>query len=297
MDIMPPWTYTETLPVVRIGKTPNRVNGGNNMGAVRITPNLYAVTSQIISHPTDCASYLIDGEEPVLIDCGTGRGHAKLLENIAETGVPVRDLYCVIGTHGHFDHLAGITALRQENPRLMLAMHDADADQIENADQKRTCADWFFGDRMEPEKVNIRLQDGYVFNVCGYSFRIISAPGHTPGSIFILAEIDGRRILFIGDAFVPGNDIVGSSYSDWVTTINLLPALEFDMILPGHISQFFSLPMLAPYIPFVPRSLADTVYNLVVNNLPKRLYWEFSSYQYSQIFPKFAKLPKSSGKS
>ena len=119
--------------------------------------------------------YLVVGtESALLIDTGFGEG--DLPAHIATlTDLPVT----VVNTHFHGDHTLG----NKYFPEVYI--HTEDAPLVQ-----------------EPSAKLIPIYDGYTFDLGGRELRVITVPGHTPGSICLL---DGTsNILFTGDSPRPG---------------------------------------------------------------------------------------------
>jgi len=256
---------------------------------MKITEHLHLVADSVFTHAWDCAVYAVKGENgAVLIDCGAGRGHEKLIGNLARIGIAPADIHAVIASHCHFDNIAGLERLRAGNPDITLAAHEKDADAIENGDPGLTCTDWYFGSEMPPQKVDATLHDGDAFFAAGISFDIISAPGHTPGSIFIRAEIDGKSVLFLGDAFSPSCGRVGCDFDDWRDTLGKALDSGCDYCLPGHVMQSIGSPFSVALTPGMPKVLRKGIFDIFGNTLAKP-FWDFSSFQYEHIMPMLAK--------
>ena len=140
--------------------------------------------------------------ESVLIDAANE--HEKLLELC--TRLNVRR---VLETHGHFDHIAAVPAMREAGYEV--AISSADAPML-----KKVGYDVFIDDAEVIEVGNLRL-------------HAIHNPGHTPGSISFL--IEGAPVLFSGDTLFPGG--VG----------NTKAALgDFDAIIRSVDNKLFTLP-------------------------------------------------------
>lgn len=259
------------------------------MRPIEVTKHVWVLGDQMMSHAHDCGFFLVMGARPVLIDCGCGEGHASLTRNLRRLRVSPGDIDCVICTHGHYDHTAGITRLRAENPEIRMAAHAFEADQIENGDTELTCAGWMFGKEIAPERVDVRFMGGETFEAGGLEFEIIHAPGHTRGSICVRVSVGGRRVLFTGDSMGSGNDRVGSDFEEWKRTLERLAELEFDLLLPGHLNQWVLNPYCATLAQPFSRQFGRKAFDFLMNH-GIELFWNASVFQYSHVTPIFAKL-------
>jgi hydroxyacylglutathione hydrolase len=205
---------------------------------VRLVGDLYVVAGNVVSHSWDANAYLIAGEEPVLIDCGGSLGYGALRHNLGQLGYEPKDIGRVIATHGHWDHLAGMEQLRKESDA-SLFIHRADREPVETGDPDRTAA-FLYGLTFPPLVVNGELEDGQKLRVGEYRLRVIHTPGHTPGSVSLLVEIEGKKVLVAGDTLWGGfHPKILSDLDAWEASLEKLAALEFDAVTIGH-----SAPML-----------------------------------------------------
>ena len=99
----------------------------------------WVVSGEKLTHPWDANSYLIVGDEPTLIDCGSSEGYAALKRDLQSFGYAPKDIRRVIATHGHWDHLSGTAQLREESDA-QLFLHPAECEQDETGDAERTAA-------------------------------------------------------------------------------------------------------------------------------------------------------------
>ena len=138
--------------------------------------------------------------EAVLVDAANE--HELLLEVSRATGVRR-----VLTTHGHWDHIQAVTAMRDAGIDVGIA--DADARMLPGYD-------FVIPDDTEIEVGDLRL-------------RTIANPGHTPGSTSFLLE--GHPILFSGDTLFPGGP--GTTAT---------PEGDFDLIIESIDRRLFTLP-------------------------------------------------------
>ena len=124
-------------------------------------------------------------------------------------------------THGHFDHVGAVRELFSET--------DCDV-YISEADLS-----------LPPMITNGRLFYTHTYpasgalTLAGLTFRVLPTPGHTPGSVCLLAG----DTMFSGDTLFRGScgrtDFPGGSWEQISASLKTLAALPGDYrVLPGH---------------------------------------------------------------
>jgi glyoxylase-like metal-dependent hydrolase (beta-lactamase superfamily II) len=147
--------------------------------------------------------------DAVLLDAANE--HERLLELCRTLGVRQ-----VLETHGHWDHIQAVPAVREAGYRVAITAGDAG---------------------MLPSYDDI-LEDDSVIQVGRLRLRTIHSPGHTPGSMCFLLE--GHPLMFSGDTLFPGGpgNTFGSdeAFDQIIEQIDrrlfTLPAET--LVLPGH---------------------------------------------------------------
>jgi glyoxylase-like metal-dependent hydrolase (beta-lactamase superfamily II) len=147
--------------------------------------------------------------EAVLVDAANE--HERLLELC--TGLGVRS---VIETHGHFDHIQAVPAVRDAGLRVAVTAEDA---------------------AMLPSYDDV-LEDESVIEVGRLRLHTILTPGHTPGSMCF--KLDGAPILFSGDTLFPGGP--GNTQGDATRFAQIIEQVDRKLftlppdtlVLPGH---------------------------------------------------------------
>ena len=178
----------------------------------------------------NCNSYLISGGVPTLIDPGHLHLMPQLEAGMARDGFSFDDIRLVIATHPHPDHCEGILDFVERPARV--TMHEAAegflgtfTDQWEGMTGKSLPA---FSMDFYLRRGRLRLGED--------NFQVIETPGHAPGSICLYWE--DEKVLFSGDVVfnrsVGRVDLPGGSPSDLIQSLNLLMALDVDLLLPGH---------------------------------------------------------------
>jgi len=206
--------------------------------AVTIVSGIYLIGGMNITRSEDAAAYLIDfGKELVMIDSGAGKT-AKLLEqNIRDAGFDPQAISTLILTHRHIDHIGAAPYFR-EHFGCRILMHDLDADAVEKGDPVQTVANWY-ETTFPPTPVDIRIsgeEETLMFN--GETLHILHTPGHTPGSLSLYLDRDGRRILFGQDIHGPFFPRLGADLRAWRQSMEKLLDLKADILCEGHFGIF-----------------------------------------------------------
>jgi glyoxylase-like metal-dependent hydrolase (beta-lactamase superfamily II) len=147
--------------------------------------------------------------EAVLIDAANE--HELLLEVCRATGVRR-----VLTTHGHFDHIQAVTAVRNAGIDVGIASEDA---------------------AMLPS-YDFVIPDEDVIEIGGLRLHTVHTPGHTPGSTCFLVE--GHPILLSGDTLFPGGpgntSFENASFEQIIESIDrrLFTLPPETLVLPGH---------------------------------------------------------------
>ena len=149
--------------------------------------------------------------DAVLIDAANE--HERLLELCNTLGVKR-----VLETHGHFDHIGAIPAMREAGYEVAVTAADAP--------------------RLAEVGYDVFLDDKEVVEVGKLRLHVIHNPGHTEGSMSF--KVEGAPLLFTGDTLFPGGP-GNTSYDggDFSTIIKSITERMFvfpddTLVLPGH---------------------------------------------------------------
>lgn len=203
------------------------------MEPVKITNEVYRIGGSDMTDARDCAVYLLNLDELVLIDIGSGAGLQNLIRNIEVLGLNPADISTIILTHCHVDHIGGAAAFREQfGTRLIV--HNLDAEIVERGDRRLTAA-FCFNIDFQPLMVDTKLiGEKGVIDIGKNKIFWLHTPGHTPGSISVFMDIDDRRILFPQDIAAPLLKEFDCDTAAWMESINKLLTLDADILCDGH---------------------------------------------------------------
>ena len=167
---------------------------------------------KVVVGPVDNNVFVVRCRETgdaVLLDAANE--HELLLDLCRRLGVR-----SVLETHGHWDHIQAVPAVRDAG--YDVAVTAADADMLDAYDSV--------------------LEDESVIEVGRLRLHTIATPGHTPGSMCF--RVEGTPLLFSGDTLFPGGPgatkFPGGDFPTIIESIDrrLFTLPPETLVLPGH---------------------------------------------------------------
>lgn len=203
------------------------------MKAHEIFSGIYIVGGPDLTDGRDGCVYLLHLDELILIDSGAGWSVEQIVKNIGRLGLDPRNLTRVLLTHCHIDHIGGAPEIRRRFGS-HLYIHRLDAPPLEQGDPILTAATWY-QTTFPPTAVDVQFHlPEEILTVGDQRVVCLHTPGHTPGSISIYLDRDGKRILFAQDLHGPLLREFGSNLEDWDRSTRRLLDLEADILCEGH---------------------------------------------------------------
>lgn len=203
------------------------------MKSYEIVNDIFIVGGPDITDGRDGCVYLLNLGELILIDTGAGWSVEKMIQNVQSLGLDCKDLSKVLLTHCHIDHIGGVPQIKKRFGS-KIYIHELDALPLEQGDSVLTAATWY-QTTFPPTSVDVKFKLPEEILVIGnQKIYCLHTPGHTPGSISIYLDCDGKRILFAQDLHGPLLEEFGSSLHDWDRSTQTLLNLEADILCEGH---------------------------------------------------------------
>ncbi len=199
-----------------------------------ICDHVYAVGGPDLSAPEDAFVYLVDaGSELVAVDSGVGYGISRIEDNIRSLGFEPAQIWHIIATHCHIDHIGGLAVLKERYGSKVIA-HELDRKGIEGNNSDLTAAG-MYGVDYRPVKIDILLKgDQEKLRLGDLDFHFLHTPGHTPGSISVYIDTSDGRVLFGQDIHGPFSPAWGSNLTDWRASMQKLIDLRAEILCEGH---------------------------------------------------------------
>jgi metallo-beta-lactamase class B len=199
----------------------------------------------------DLAAYLIHTDDGDILIDGTLKQNVPLIErNIATLGFKVSNIKILLNSHAHYDHAAGLAALKHDSGAVLYASaKDAPILESGRIDFGPTASDPF-----PPVKVDKIVKDDETIELGGTKLTMHLTPGHTPGctSWTMPVSEDGaaHTAIFYCSTSVAGNPLVNNKAypqiaSDYEASFAKLRTIKADVFLAPHAQFYHPLQKLA----------------------------------------------------
>jgi len=140
----------------------------------------------------------------------------------------------IVNTHAHFDHVGGNAELKKRTGA-KICIHPEEAPLLKNLSRQGL----MFGLRVEDSPPPDRfIREGDVLEVGKLKLRVLDTPGHSPGSVSLVVEGEGR--ILVGDLIFQGSvgrtDLPGGSHETLIRSVEdkIFTFPPKTQLYPGH---------------------------------------------------------------
>ena len=227
----------------------------------RIIGNIYWVGSY------DLSTYLVATPQGhILINTGVGDTAQQIKSSVEQLGFKVADVKFLTSTHGHWDHVAGMAALKKMTGAA-LVVSEPDKPLLESGGKADFRVGSVEGSWFEPVKVDRTFVDGGTLSLGGTVLTAHLHPGHTKGATSFTTEVREnnktyRVVIANMGSINPGVTVTGMpAYpgieQDYARTFARQRAMTVDVFLSSHATQFRMHEKYKPGDPYNPDRFVD----------------------------------------
>jgi glyoxylase-like metal-dependent hydrolase (beta-lactamase superfamily II) len=191
------------------------------MKLISLTPQSFASNCYLLV--CDTHAYVVDPSASVERILSSLREHNAVCDGI-------------LLTHGHFDHMLSLDALKDALPDAPIMIHATDAENL--ADGEKNAFATFFGYQHAYRSADKLLREGDRLPLGDEYLTVLHTPGHTKGSVCYLSS-DGTLLLSGDTLFAQGYgryDLYGGDGTTLAASLRRIASLRSQnpLLASGH---------------------------------------------------------------
>ncbi|MGN0526740.1 MAG: MBL fold metallo-hydrolase [Acutalibacteraceae bacterium] len=146
----------------------------------------------------------------------------------------IKELKYILCTHGHVDHITGVSDLKKHYPDAQIVIGELDAPKTSDAE---LCLANAFGIPFKEFYPDKTVSGGDTLKLGNAEITVIDAPGHSGGGV--MYKIDKEKVIFSGDTLFSGSvgrtDFYDGNYETLINTLKIFKNLPYDYtVYCGH---------------------------------------------------------------
>ena len=151
-------------------------------------------------------------------------------ERLKESDLPQKLDYILI-THGHFDHINAVDEWSKAYPDARVYISEGDIEALNDPESN--------GSSVFADLCKYNTKASLIEDLKLDGLKVINTPGHSKGSVCLLFEKEGQKLMFTGDTLFAGScgrtDLKGGNESLMLASLKLLSKMDPDIrVYPGH---------------------------------------------------------------
>jgi glyoxylase-like metal-dependent hydrolase (beta-lactamase superfamily II) len=173
-----------------------------------VAEGIRAIDTSMFGRPRLTSAYLVQAEEPALVETGPSTSVESVREGLETLGIGPDDLAHIVVTHIHLDHAGGAGTLAPHYPSATVWVHERGAPHLADPDRLVASAARIYGEerlrtlfgpvRPVPAERLRAVNDGDAIELGGRRLSVLYTPGHA-GHHVALLDSDTWGV-FVGDA-------------------------------------------------------------------------------------------------
>jgi hydroxyacylglutathione hydrolase len=191
---------------------------------------------RIVSMPFDENSYVVSQagrDDCVVFDPGFEPD--KIVDYLRRANLAPVAILC---THGHSDHIAGNSAIKDQWPECPIVIGSGDAEKLTDPQLNLSA---FFDFSVTSPPADHLVNEGDTYSAAGLDFEVYDAPGHSIGHVVFIWRGEGMPVqVFGGDVLFQGGigrtDFPDGDFEQLKNAIHqkLFPLPNDSVVYPGH---------------------------------------------------------------
>lgn len=222
------------------------------MAVFTVDENVYGIQ---LDDAETMATYLVNDEEPALIETGTATGVSRIRDGLADIGLEPSDLQHIVIGHYHLDHAGGAPALQKAAPNATVYLHESMAEWLTDPSRFDTLVSSTaesLGEGFEsvgepetplsPERLETVTDEGHRIDTGSATLELVHTPGHSPDHLSVVRpEAD---LLFANEAigryyprsdeFYPPTTVPSFDIEATRASIDRLAAIDPTLVALSH---------------------------------------------------------------
>lgn len=173
-----------------------------------VAGGITGIDTRMVGRYLVTSAYLLDGEQPTLVETGPATSSDAVLGGLASLGLGADDLAHIVVTHIHLDHAGGAGTLAERFPSATVwvsdrgARHLADPSKLVSSTERTYGAERareLFGQVRPVASERLRaVANGDAIPLGSRSLEVLYTPGHASHHVCLIDSATGA--LFTGDA-------------------------------------------------------------------------------------------------